>query len=84
MGSFCPKHIMFQQENFMEIICHDTKGCAKFKGELTRDLKNDIRNLVNFHVSSRKSENLHFNGFLSSKVYKVLDEKVQKSYVPCQ
>ena len=66
----------------MEIICHDTKGCAKFKAELTRDLKNDIRNLVNFHVSSRKSENLHFNGFLSSKVYKVLDEKVQKSYVP--
>ena len=35
-------------------------GNAKFKGKLTRGLKNDIRNLVNFLVSSGKSENLHF------------------------
>ena len=54
---------------------------AKFKGKLTRGLKNDIKNLVNFHASSRKSENLHFDGLLLSKAYKVLDEKVQKSYV---
>ena len=57
------------------------KGDAKVKGKLTRGLKNDIRNLVNFHASSRKSENLHFNGLLLSKAYKDLDEKVQKSYV---
>ena len=57
------------------------KGDAKFKGKLTRGLKNDIRNLVNFHVSSGKSENLHFNGLIFSKAYKALDEKVQKSYV---
>ena len=57
------------------------KGDAKFKGKVTRGLKNDIKNLVNFHVSSRKSENLHFDGFLLSKTYKVSDEKVQKSYV---
>ena len=36
------------------------KGNAKFKGKLTRGLKNDIKNLVNFLASSRKSENLHF------------------------
>ena len=54
------------------------KGDAKFKGKLTRGLKNDIRNLVNFHMSSRKSKNLHFDGFLLSKASKVLDEKVQK------
>ena len=56
-------------------------GDAKFKRKLTRGLKNDIRNLVNFHASSRKSENFHFDGLLLSKGYKVLDEKVQKSYV---
>ena len=39
------------------------------------------KNLVNFHASSRKSENLHFNGLILSKTYKVLDEKVQKSYI---
>ena len=55
------------------------KGDAKFKGKLTRGLKNDIRNLVNFHMSSRKSKNLHFDGFLLSKASKVLDEKVQKN-----
>ena len=52
----------------------------KFKGKLTCVLKNDIRNLVNFCVSSRKSEKLHFDGPLLSKVCKVLDEKVEKSY----
>ena len=52
------------------------KGDAIFKEKLTDRLKNDIRNLVNFHVSSRKSENLPFDGLLLSKVCKVLDEKV--------
>ena len=55
------------------------KGDAKFKGKLTRDLKNDIWNLVNFHGSSRKSENLHYDAFLLSKAHNVSDEKVQKS-----
>ena len=56
-------------------------GDAKFKGKLTCGMKNDIRNLVNFHASSRKSENLHFHGLLVSKAYKILEEEVQKSYV---
>ena len=57
------------------------KGDAIFYEKLTGGLKNDIRSLVNFSVSSRKSENLHFDGLVLSRVYKVLDEKVQKSYV---
>ena len=39
------------------------------------------KNLVNFLASSRKSENLHFEGLVLSKWYKVVDEKLQKSYV---
>ena len=38
-------------------------------------------NFVNFHASSQKSENLHFDELFLSKAYKVLDEKLQKSYV---
>ena len=57
------------------------KEDPKFKGKLTRGLKIDIRNLVNFLASSRKSENMYSDGLLLSKVYKVLDEKVRKSYV---
>ena len=53
----------------------------KFKGKLTRDLKNDIPHLVNFHASSQRSENLHFNGLILSKAYKVLDKQVQNGYV---
>ena len=52
------------------------KGIAKYKGKLTCGLKNNIKNLVNFHASSQKSENLHFDVLLLSKVYKVLDRKV--------
>ena len=37
--------------------------------------------LANFHASSWKSGNLHFDGLLLSKAYKYLNEKVKKSYV---
>ena len=57
------------------------KGDDKFERKLARGLKNDIRNLVNFHASSRKSGNLLFDRILLPKAYKDLDEKVQKSYV---
>ena len=54
---------------------------AKFKEKPTFDLKNNIRSLVNFHASNRKSENLHFDRIILSKAYKDLDEKIQKRYV---
>ena len=47
------------------------KRDAEFKGKLTRGLKNDVKNLVNFHASSGKSENLHFDVLLLGKVYHV-------------
>ena len=64
-----------------EGLCVTTlKVDAKFKGKLTCNLKNDIRNLVNFHVSSQKSENVHFDWIFLPQGYKDLDEKIQKSY----
>ena len=57
------------------------KSDAKFKEKLTCGLKNNLRNLVNFHPSSRKSGNLHLDGLLLPKAYKDLDEKVKKRYV---
>ena len=55
------------------------KDDAKFKGKLTCGLKNDLTNSVNFHSSSRKSGNFHFDGLFLSKAYKDLDEKVKKN-----
>ena len=57
------------------------KGDAIFTEKLTGGLKNDIRNLLNFHATSRKSENLHFDGLVLSKACKVLAENVHKGYV---
>ena len=57
------------------------KGDTIFKEKLTGGLKNDMRNLIYFHASSRKSKNLHFDRLVLSKAYKVLAEKVQKNYV---
>ena len=57
------------------------KGDAISKEKLIDGLKNDIKNLINFHASSRKSENLQFDGLVLTKAYKFLDEKVQNSYV---
>ena len=47
------------------------KGDAKLNAKLTRGVKNVAKNLVNFLASSRKSENLHFDVLLLSKVYHV-------------
>ena len=57
------------------------KGETNCKEKRSRNLENDKRNLVNFHASSQKSENFHFDGIRASKGYKVLDQKVQKSYM---
>ena len=56
-------------------------GDAIFKEKLTPGLENDISNLVDFHASSRKSENVHFNGHFLSIAYQVSAKKVQKSYL---
>ena len=55
------------------------KSDAKFEEKLTLGSKNDMRNLVNFNVSSGKSENLHFDVLLLSIAYKVSAKKVQKN-----
>ena len=65
----------------MELYVMTLKGDATFKEKLTSGLKNDIKDVANFHGSSHNSENLHFDGLVLSKAYKVLDQKVQKSYV---
>ena len=70
------------QLKITEELCVMTlKGDAIFKERLTVGLKNDIRNLVNFHRSSRKSEYLHFDGPLLPIANNVSAKKVQKSYI---
>ena len=44
------------------------KGDTKFKGKLTRDFENGMRNLTNVYRGTRKSQNWDFDGILLSKV----------------
>ena len=41
-----------------------------------QNLKDDVKNLVNFNGNSLKSEKLHFYGLVLSKAYKILDKNV--------
>ena len=47
------------------------KNDTKFEEELTCQFKIGMRNLKNFDPSTRKSQNLHFNGLLFTKLYNV-------------
>ena len=57
------------------------KSDAKFEEKLGFGSKNDMTNLVNFNISSGKSENLHFNVLLLLIAYKISAKKVQKGYL---
>ena len=76
---FFPRYIMFELKNYRADMT--MTSYAIFKEKFTFGLKNDTRNLVNFHARSRNPENVHFDGLVLSKVYKVLNEKMQNSYV---
>ena len=53
---------------------HDTD--PELKEKLTFCLKNYMRNLTNFNLNSKKSENLHFDEIFQSKVCNVSAEKI--------
>ena len=63
------------------VLPHPMHPLRYVTGKLTFSWKNNIRNLVNFHASSQKPENLHFDWIVLSKAYKDLDEKIQKSFM---
>ena len=54
---------------------------SNFEEKLTFYLKNDMGNLVNFNLSSGKSQNLIFDGIFLSEVCNVLANKIQMSCV---
>ena len=57
-------------KDYRRVMSHVTEECAKFEEKLTLGSKNDMRNLVNFNVTSGKSESLHFDVLLFSIAYK--------------
>ena len=69
---------------FTRVLCVMTmKNYTKFEKKLTCLFKMDMRNLANFHLSTRiYLENLHFNGLLLTKVFNVWVKKsTEKLYL---
>ena len=81
MGSFfskaCNLSAIKFQGNF--VLWH-----SRVMQKLTYGSKNDIRNLVNFNVSSSKYGTLHFDVLFLSIGYKASAEKVQKNFFSWQ
>ena len=65
------KYITFDLKKNRGVIFHDTEEWCKFEEKLTCGLENEMRNMANFHQSTRKSQNWDFNGILLSKVENV-------------
>ena len=57
------------------------KSDPKFEEKVTFCLKNDIRNLMSFNLSSGNSENLHFDGIFLSKLCNILAKITQTGCV---
>ena len=63
MGLFFPTHIKFQPKKYRRIVSHETlKSDAKFKEKTNCGFKYDMKNLVSFHPTTWKSENLFSMG----------------------
>ena len=71
MGSFCQNHLVSAKKSTEELSLMTLKSDPKFKEKLTFCLKNDVKNSMNFNLSSEKFENLHFDGVFLSKVCNV-------------
>ena len=78
MGSFCRKHIKFLMENTEELALMTLMSDKKFEEKMAFSSKNDMTNLIDFNMSSGKSENLHFNVLFLLIEYKISAKKVQK------
>ena len=68
-------------KKYRRVISHITEECTKFDEKLTLGLKSDMRNLVNFNVSSGKSEILDFDVLPFSIAYEFSAKKEQKNYL---
>ena len=66
MSCFWPKYIMFWLKKYRGAIFHDTRAWCKIWRK-TCGLENDMRNLANFHQSTRISQNLNFHWILLCK-----------------
>ena len=65
----------------MWAVCHNTEEWCKIWGETGNWLGKLHEEFDEFSPNTLKSQDLHFNGLLLTKVFDVWTNKLQKSYV---
>ena len=68
MGSFWAKYILFELKSTEELSFIKLKRDTKCEERLTCCLQNDMRNLANFHQSTRQCQNWNFDKIFLPKV----------------
>ena len=71
MDPFVPRKQIIRIKSAVALCLMTLKKDAKFEEKLTLGSKNDMTNFVNFHESSSKSGNLHFDVILLPIAHKV-------------
>ena len=71
MGSFWAKCILLELKKYRGVIFHDIEEWYQILRKTDLSFGNDMRNLANFHRSTRKCQNWNFNEFLLSNVENV-------------
>ena len=80
----CKVYNVWPKKSTEELSFMTLKSDAKFEEKLTCGSENDMKNLENFHRTTPKSQNRHFDGILLSKVENVWASNLQGSYVSWQ
>ena len=67
---------MYELRIYSVLFVMKMKKDAKLEEELTCHFKTGMRNLSKFDSSTKKSQNLHFNGLVLTKVYNIWAKKI--------
>ena len=81
MFCFCQKYIILESQRCIGVICHNTEKWCKILGVTDLCFEKWHEEFGEFWLNTQKSQNLHFNGLLLSKVYNVWAKTLQSSFV---
>ena len=78
---FCQKYIIFEPKKYKGIVCHNTNEWCKIWGGTNLCFEKWHEEFGEIWRNTWKSQKLHFNGILLTKVYNIWAKKLLRSYV---
>ena len=81
MYYFSRKYIMFEPKKYRGVMFHNTEEWCNIWGGTDLCFEKWHEEFGEFWRETRKSQNLHFNGLLLTKLYNVWAKKLQRSHV---